>query len=53
MMCADQDARVVAEGIETVDELHAVIDAGVQYGQGYLLAKPGFPIPLVTWPEDE
>jgi EAL domain-containing protein (putative c-di-GMP-specific phosphodiesterase class I) len=53
MMCADQGARVVAEGIETADELHAVIDAGVQYGQGYLLAKPGFPVPAVTWPENQ
>ena len=50
-MCADQGARVVAEGIETPSELHAVIDAGVHYGQGYLLAKPGFPPPPVKWPE--
>jgi EAL domain-containing protein (putative c-di-GMP-specific phosphodiesterase class I) len=50
MMCADQGARVVAEGIETVDELNAVIDAGVHFGQGYLLARPAFPTPLVTWP---
>lgn len=50
-MCGDQGARVVAEGIETVDELRAVIDAGVHYGQGYLLAKPGPPVPSVVWPE--
>lgn len=50
-MCRDQGARVVAEGIETQAELSAVIDAGVQLGQGYLLAKPAFPIPQVTWPE--
>lgn len=49
-MCREQGARVVAEGIETVPELTAVIDAGVHFGQGYLLAKPGFPIPPVTWP---
>ena len=50
-MCRDQGARVVAEGIETQAELSAVIDAGVQLGQGYLLAKPAFPIPAITWPE--
>jgi EAL domain-containing protein (putative c-di-GMP-specific phosphodiesterase class I) len=51
-MCRDQGARVVAEGIETVGELKAVIDAGVHYGQGYLLAKPAFPVPAVTWPDN-
>jgi EAL domain-containing protein (putative c-di-GMP-specific phosphodiesterase class I) len=49
-MCRDQGARVVAEGIETVAELRAVIDAGVHFGQGYLLARPGYPIPPITWP---
>ena len=50
-MCGDQGARVVAEGIETVAELNAVIDAGVQLGQGYLLARPAYPIPPITWPK--
>ena len=50
-MCTAQGARVVAEGIETVAELHAVIDAGVHFGQGYLLARPGSPVPPVCWPE--
>jgi EAL domain-containing protein (putative c-di-GMP-specific phosphodiesterase class I) len=50
-MCGDQGARVVAEGIETVPELNAVIDAGVQLGQGYLLARPAYPIPPITWPK--
>ncbi len=49
-MCVDQGARVVAEGIETPDELYAVIDAGAHYGQGYLLAKPAPQIPAVNWP---
>jgi len=31
---------IVAEGIETRDELAAVIDAGVTYGQGYYLGRP-------------
>ncbi|HEX4353030.1 MAG TPA: EAL domain-containing protein, partial [Polyangiales bacterium] len=49
-MCREQDAYVVAEGIETAGELEAVIDAGVPYGQGFLLARPAFPVPPVSWP---
>jgi EAL domain-containing protein (putative c-di-GMP-specific phosphodiesterase class I) len=43
-------AQVVAEGIETPGELAAVRDAGCHYGQGYLLARPAYPIPTVSWP---
>ena len=32
------------------DELTAVRDCGVQYGQGYLLGRPSFPAPPITWP---
>lgn len=39
-LCEDLGARVVAEGIETREELRAVIDAGARYGQGYVLARP-------------
>ena len=49
-MCRDQGASVVAEGIETEAELDAVINCGVQFGQGFLLARPAYPIPPVTWP---
>jgi EAL domain-containing protein (putative c-di-GMP-specific phosphodiesterase class I) len=49
-MCRGQGAQVVAEGIETVHELAAVIDSGVQYGQGFLLARPAFPVPPISWP---
>jgi EAL domain-containing protein (putative c-di-GMP-specific phosphodiesterase class I) len=49
-MCTELDARVVAEGIETETELDAVVAAGARYGQGYLLARPAFPPPQVTWP---
>jgi len=31
---------LVAEGIETAGELHAVVSAGVPCGQGYLLGRP-------------
>ena len=33
-------SRVVAEGIETTDELRALRELGVPLGQGYLLARP-------------
>ena len=34
-------ARLVAEGIERVEDLGVLIDLGVMLGQGYLLGKPG------------
>ncbi len=49
-MCIELHALVVAEGIETKDELQAVMDAGVHFGQGYVLARPAFPPPPVSWP---
>ncbi len=45
-LCHDLGAEVVAEGVETKDELSAVRDQGVQLVQGYFLARPGFPLPL-------
>jgi EAL domain-containing protein (putative c-di-GMP-specific phosphodiesterase class I) len=51
VLCRELGATVVAEGIETIDELEAVIAAGAHFGQGYLLARPAFPPPKVTWPE--
>ncbi len=34
------DLEVVAEGIETVEQLAYVIEAGVTHGQGFLMARP-------------
>lgn len=34
------DARVIAEGIETEGEFQTLMEAGVEFGQGYFLAKP-------------
>jgi EAL domain-containing protein (putative c-di-GMP-specific phosphodiesterase class I) len=48
--CDALGASVVAEGIETRDELRAVQDAGVPLGQGYLFARPAFPVPPAQWP---
>ncbi len=49
-LCIDLGALVVAEGIETRDEFNAVRDTGAQMGQGFLLARPAFPLPTVLWP---
>jgi EAL domain-containing protein (putative c-di-GMP-specific phosphodiesterase class I) len=49
-LCHDLNATVVAEGIETPDEYSVLLDSGAQLGQGYLFARPGFPMPNVTWP---
>jgi EAL domain-containing protein (putative c-di-GMP-specific phosphodiesterase class I) len=49
-LCVDLDAEVVAEGIETEDEFRALADTGAHYGQGYLFARPSYPMPAITWP---
>lgn len=49
-LCTDLNAAVVAEGIESEDELSALADTGAHYGQGYLFARPAYPVPRVTWP---
>ena len=33
--------RLIAEGIETINELNTLVDIGVHYGQGYFLQRPG------------
>jgi EAL domain-containing protein (putative c-di-GMP-specific phosphodiesterase class I) len=37
--------QVIAEGIETVEELEVLREIGVSMGQGYLFARPGSPPP--------
>jgi EAL domain-containing protein (putative c-di-GMP-specific phosphodiesterase class I) len=49
-LCRELGAKVVAEGIETTDELKAARDCGAQYGQGYVLARPAHPAPTFPWP---
>jgi EAL domain-containing protein (putative c-di-GMP-specific phosphodiesterase class I) len=49
-LCEQLGAVIVAEGVETPEEFMAVRDAGAHYGQGYLFARPGFPLPTVSWP---
>jgi EAL domain-containing protein (putative c-di-GMP-specific phosphodiesterase class I) len=40
------DAAVCAEGIESLEDLAVLARLGVAYGQGYIIARPGF-----DWPE--
>jgi len=48
-LCHELGAGVVAEGIETAAELTCLQDLGVDYAQGYLLARPANPPPPVSW----
>jgi len=34
------DSRIIAEGIEREGERQALVDLGIDYGQGYLLSRP-------------
>lgn len=49
-LCHEMGALVIAEGIETVTELQTVVALDVDYGQGYLLARPADPPPDMIWP---
>lgn len=49
-VCNELEAKVVAEGIETPEELSAVVLAGCHLGQGYVLARPAAPPPAFAWP---
>lgn len=40
-LCKDMGAKVVAEGIETIQELIVAERAGVDFCQGFLLGRPG------------
>lgn len=45
---AISNAHLVAEGIETMGELSTLIRMGVDFGQGYLLARPAAPKPALN-----
>jgi EAL domain-containing protein (putative c-di-GMP-specific phosphodiesterase class I) len=49
-LCNDLGAKVVIEGVETPGELMAARDAGADYAQGFVLARPSFPVSKVSWP---
>jgi EAL domain-containing protein (putative c-di-GMP-specific phosphodiesterase class I)/CheY-like chemotaxis protein len=47
-LCQDMGKRIIAEGIEKVEERDALIELGCDFLQGYLFAKPGRPFPTVA-----
>jgi EAL domain-containing protein (putative c-di-GMP-specific phosphodiesterase class I) len=49
-LCRDLKAHVVVEGVETEEEYQVLRDTGANYGQGFLFARPSYPIPQVSWP---
>src|SRR4051812_17136483 len=49
-LCVDLGAQVVAECVETVEELKAVADQGVHLAQVSVLARPAYPPPAVDFP---
>ena len=38
------DLEVIAEGIETPQQLETLRELGVEFGQGYLLGRPSAPV---------
>jgi diguanylate cyclase (GGDEF)-like protein len=42
------DCLLVAEGVETVEELERLLELGVPLGQGYFFSKPGTPWPQLA-----
>jgi len=48
-LCRDLGMKVVAEGVETVEERDVLIESGCELLQGFLFAKPGRPFPKVEW----
>ncbi len=39
-LALSQDSRIVAEGVETAEQLHVIRDLDIGAGQGYLLGRP-------------
>lgn len=50
-VCQELSCRIIAEGVETYEELSVLRDLGVELFQGYYFAKPGFQN-LPTVPEE-
>lgn len=50
-VCTELDIRIIAEGIESADELHILQDMGIEYFQGYLFARPAWQAQAdIRWP---
>lgn len=42
------NSKIIAEGIETKAELQRVLNLGIEFGQGFFIAKPGDPFPDIN-----
>ena len=49
LLARDMGIKVVAEGIECVEERDAVVELGCDLLQGFHFARPGLPFPSITW----
>lgn len=52
-LCAELDVQVVAEGVETTDELQVLLDMGCDIFQGYLFGRPAPEFKAAAWPMDQ
>ena len=54
-MCRELGIRVIAEGIETDDEVRCLLDLGIELMQGYWFGRPQFEAVTsgsdIPWPE--
>ncbi|MBI5162189.1 MAG: EAL domain-containing response regulator [Micrococcales bacterium] len=48
-LCSQLGITAVAEGVETLDEFETLRELGCDVMQGFLLARPGNPLPQVAW----
>lgn len=48
-LCTQLGITAVAEGVETLDEFETLRELGCDVVQGYLFARPGNPLPDVSW----
>ncbi len=46
--CSKINAHIIAEGIETIEELEVLSNSGCDFGQGFFLACPGSIVPEVN-----
>lgn len=49
-LCRDMGMALVAEGVETEDELSTLVELGCDLFQGYYFARPAEPFPAINWP---
>ncbi len=49
-VCDELDITVIAEGVETAEELEVLSELGCELFQGFLFARPDAPFPKVEWP---